>query len=1025
MRKDEQIEKKEMDEIPTGFKLRHVLRGHKGVIFRIAWSPDGKMIASPSRDMTIRIWDAETGELLEELKSHTDSVFCVSWSPDSSMFASDSHDNTIQIWDTKAWTLLRMLTGHEDPVWSVSWSPDGSMLASGSGDKTVRIWDTKTWNFLRTLTGHESSVWSVSWSPDGSMLASGSSDKTVRIWDTKTWNLLRTLTGHKRDVWSAAWSPDGNMLASGSMDKTVRIWDTKSGQQKNLLEGHTVDVLSVSFSADGRFLASKGENVRLWRCDTWEPVAQLPEPFSGYISGLAFHPGLPVLATLGENDKVIRIWDLDVDLLLGSKPSTTSVKYTTAKIVLVGDSGVGKTGLGWRIAHGYFKDHSSTHGQQFWVIDEFGTKRPDGAECEAVLWDLAGQPDYRLVHSLFLDDVDLALVLFDPSNRYTPLSGVNYWMKQLKQCQKPNCQIILVGARADRGTPTLTEAELNAYCQQQGISTYISTSASKGIGLPELIEKIKSMIPWEEMTATITTTTFKRIKDYVLSLKEEGKRQNVLVNPKELRQLLERDDPDWKFTDDEMMTAVKHLETHGYVTILQNSRGDKYILLFPDLLTNLASSFVLEARRNPKGLGVIEENRLLLGEYRFPELDGLTKDEQEIMLDATAVLFLKHNICFREILGDEAFLVFPSLINEKRPLIEDVKTFEDVSYRVNGAVENVYASLVVLLGYTNTFVRTNQWQNQAQYEMQSGEICGFRQIADREGEIELILYYAQDIPKHVSLLFQGLFEGFLSHHRVEVMSYQPVICPKCVKRQSRDAIMDQLKSNENFIYCSKCGKKVELPIVEKFIELSDQEAKKVKEEQAIAERRTAFESALVSVKGLLRDRPVKKKHPTCFICYAWGVEKHVEWVKNLAKDMRKTDINALIDRWDNLSGDSISEFTDKIESSDYVLVIGTPELLQKYQSKKSDHVVTAELRLILTIQSQPKRYGRKIIPILLDGNPDKSFPPQLEDSVRFDFRDESLYFVSLLKLIWHIYKLPSDNPILEELLESMSLSKVF
>jgi GTPase SAR1 family protein len=94
-----------------------------------------------------------------------------------------------------------------------------------------------------------------------------------------------------------------------------------------------------------------------------------------------------------------------------------SVLYTTAKVVLVGDSGVGKTGLGWRLAHGEFKELASTHGQQFWMLDSLGTTRADGTESEAVLWDLAGQPDYRLLHALFLDDAELALVLFDPTDR--------------------------------------------------------------------------------------------------------------------------------------------------------------------------------------------------------------------------------------------------------------------------------------------------------------------------------------------------------------------------------------------------------------------------------------------------------------------------------------------------------------------------------------------------------------------------------------------------------------------------------
>jgi small GTP-binding protein len=329
--------------------------------------------------------------------------------------------------------------------------------------------------------------------------------------------------------------------------------------------------------------------------------------------GVAFAPKETVLATLGEEDTIVRIWDLDYRALLGNPQTSESVHYTTAKIALVGDSGVGKTGLGWRITHGEFKEQTSTHGQQFWLVDELGATRADGTECEAVLWDHGGQPDYRIIHSLFLDDVDLSLVLFDPSRRENPLSGVEFWLKQLSHKRDSPCASILIGARIDRGTSTLTQEELEEFCYHRGITGgYISTSALQGAGLLELMQKIKAQIPWDEMPATVTSTTFKRVKEYVLSLKEDSERKEVLVSPGELRQRLEHIDPHWQFTDDEMITAVRHLQTHGYVRVLRSSSGES-ILLFPDLLINLASSFVLEARRHPRGFGVLVEDTLLRG----------------------------------------------------------------------------------------------------------------------------------------------------------------------------------------------------------------------------------------------------------------------------------------------------------------------------------------------------------------------------------------------------------------------------
>ena len=424
----------------------------------------------------------------------------------------------------------------------------------------------------------------------------------------------------------------------------MKLWEARSGKLLRTLEGHTARVDIVAFTLDGRLLSSKSrdQTIRLWSCETWETVAVIPEPShepSHKVNGiraLAFHPTLPLLAAAGsepgtpedERSRLIHLWELDLDVLLGKRAEVAAaagaVHHTTGKIVLVGDHSVGKSALGYRMIHGEFKEQASTHGQQFWVFPALGKRRADGTDCEAILWDFAGQPDYRLVHALFVDDADLALVLFDASDLHDPLHGVGFWLKQLQAGQR-RCPIVLVAAQTDRGSCTLTPEELKAFCQRHGIVGPIATSASTGVGVAELIERMKSMIPWEDKPATVTTTTFKRIKDYVLGLKEAESDGQTIVTPEELRGRLEATDADWRFTDAEMLTAVGHLENYGYVKRLRTSKGEERVLLEPERLNNLASSFVLEARRNPKGLGALEEKRLLAGDYGFPGADGLAR----------------------------------------------------------------------------------------------------------------------------------------------------------------------------------------------------------------------------------------------------------------------------------------------------------------------------------------------------------------------------------------------------------------
>ncbi|MFZ4526479.1 MAG: GTP-binding protein [Chlorobium sp.] len=538
--------------------------------------------------------------------------------------------------------------------------------------------------------------------------------------------LLRTIDADHSIIQSVAFDPKGLTLASGSSDGTVKLWNTQSGKLLRTLEGHTDHVDIVAFSPDGRLLASKSSDntIRLWSCNTWECVAVIPVRKShSRIPALAFHPELPLLATVGSvdntmeyGDQLIHLFELDYNLLLDrsakSQKSSRAVHHTTGKIVLLGDHSVGKSALGHYLIHNAFKEQASTHGQQFWIFPALGQRRPDGTECEAILWDFAGQPDYRLVHALFVDNADLALVLFDASDLRDPLHGVEFWLNQLQSGQS-NCPIILVAAQTDRGSCSLTPDELTAFCQKHGIAGPISTSAFTGEGIAELLEQMKMLIPWDEKPATVTTTTFKRIKDYVLGLKESDSEKLVIVTPDELRSRLEANDSKWRFTDAEMLTAAGHLENYGYVKRLRTSKGEQRILLQPERLNNLASSFVLEARRNLKGLGALEERRLLSGGYDFPELRELNESDRDVLLDAAALFFLEHNVCFRETdpLRMEPYLVFPELINLKKPSEKEAPTEDSVAFTVSGPMENVFASLVVLLGYTHTFTRTNQWHN--------------------------------------------------------------------------------------------------------------------------------------------------------------------------------------------------------------------------------------------------------------------------------------------------------------------------
>ena len=1016
--------------------LRRTLKGHRGEVTRIAWANDGRRLASPSRDGTVRIWDTETGLAFLEIPAAPNLwVTDAAWSPTGKLLATSSGDKRIRIWDVVRGSRVRIRKGRKIRIdgTALAWSPDGGLLAVSDPGGGFSFWETVGWTKVRSVR-QPSEVICFAWSPDGELLATARRrQRDIEIWDSLTAKLNLTLSGHSGPVNTVAWSPNGKLIASGSggQDRTIRIWPVSGNSGHEVFEGHTGAIRSISYSADGRLIASKAmdDTVRLWHAETGRLLVTLAEEVKINVTydirsrrppGIAFHPSHLVLATLGNDDREIRIWDVDLERLLRADTSDQSLKYTTARIALLGDSGVGKTGLGWRLAHGVFKEHSSTHGQQFWVLGDLGITRNDGTECEAVLWDLAGQPDYRLVHTLFLDDVDLALLLFDPGNRQEALKGVEYWLKALAQSIKRERKTILVGARLDRAEPVLTHEELIAFCAHHGVTGgYIGTSASTGRGLDELVALMKQQVPWQALTATVTTTTFKRIKDSVLNLKARPELNSVLVDADALRARLEASDADWRFSDEELMTAVQHLANHGYVSVLRGSHGDHKILLAPEVISNLALSLVLEARRNPRGLGAIEEERLLHQEYSLPEIAGLPQAERDILIDAVAFTFLSHNICFRETLGTSSFLIFPSLINQKKPLLDATHTSDDVSYTITGAIDNIYAMLVVLLGYTNTFTRTNQWQNQAQYEFKAGEVCGFRQTSEREGEMQVVHYYSKNTRPQTKVLFQALFESFLRDKNISFSKYDAVFCPKCSYRAEREEVIKRINERKEFLYCGECGARIGLALIAAD-RVETPKSRRALDNHLTAKRRTVFESALVRIKALRRNRHAGERAPNCFISYAWGDARDERWVATLAMDLQDGGVQVTYDRKDNAAiGASVPRFIGTIESSDFVVVVGTPSYREKYENKHSRRgtTVAAEVDLINVRLTGTEELKATVLPLLLSGEENASLPPLMRGRVYADFRIEAKYFEALLELVLTLCGIPFEDPMIPSVRE--------
>lgn len=886
-----------IEQFPLGLELLHTLCGHRSTIYSIVWSPDGRMLASASADKTIHLWDGQSGELHQMLKGHSGDVFNVAWSPDSRMLASGLWDKTIRLWDAQSGELLRILRhkgtvssmawspdgwmfasgtgdkkiylcnarndelyhtfeGHSDGVTSLTWSPDGQTFASGSDDQTICLWDAHTGKLQRILKGHYGGITSLTWSSDGRILASGSWDETIRLWNAQSGKLLRTFEGYYGSINTVAWSPDGRMLASSSWDETIHIWNVEISRQVSVLEGHTDRILCVRFSSDGRLLASKSADntVRLWRCDNWGLVAVLNEPSTSTFGGLAFHPHDAILATRGERKHIIRIWRLDYKVLTRIATPSEMRHYRNAKVVLVGDTSVGKSGLGLVLTDQPWKPTESSHGRHVWMFDSFEVTLPDGRSesREILLWDLAGQPGYRMIHQLYLNDVAVALVVFDARSETEPFAGVRHWNRALRQAQYRRGDLTapltkyLVAARTDRGGISVSRERIDATVSELNFDGFFETSAKEGWQISELIAAIRDGIDWDCLPIVSSTKLFQAIKRFLVDEKRIGR---LLSTTDNLYQSFCQTYPELASDDNlraKFETCIGRVECRGLIRRLSFGR---LVLLQPELLDAYASAMVNAAKGEPDGLGSIPEEDALNGSFMMSAEERVAdKDQEKLILTATVEELLRHELVFKEVTEEGTDLVFPSQFTRERSDALDVPG-KAIIFTFEGPLLNIYATLAVRLSHSHLFKKRAMWKNAATFTAAVGGTYGIYLREIEEGRGELTLFFDKQAGKETRCLFEEYIRTHLQRRALpeSIRWRRIVICPICNTPISELQAQKRLDRGKNWIICNVCDTRLSLFEREEGVEVTPTSA--VATIDRLADEKRDSDASLISARG--------------------------------------------------------------------------------------------------------------------------------------------------------------------------------
>ena len=793
------------------------LKGPDGFVMGVAVSSDSTWAASTS-DTAIKIWDLKTGDSRVTLDADQEMTPGIAITPDGRRVLSAARNNVIRVWDSDSWNVVAVLEGHTNRVWSVVALRDNARALSGGFDMTLRLWDIASGKCLTTIvcgTADDDDVFCIAVNPEGTQALSGHRDGRVRLWNLETGQTQVMLQGHSGIVEAVQIWPDGRFAVSGAYDKTIKVWNLEEGTCIGTLEGHQDEVKSVVISPDGALIASSGftdGTVRLWdwKSGACLQVVSLKKPDSPISVAFAPDGSKLIIGTATGSVYVYRLTRARAALT-----SEHTRRYVNAKVVLLGEGTVGKTSLAHRLIDDKYVVKDRTHGMNVWPLPL--PLPPDATvDREALLWDLAGQEDYRLIHRLFLDETALALLLINPQKE-DPFAEANDWLKALDTAAlndrtRHHAARLLIFSQTDVGGMKTSNAKIDRFIREHGFANWLATSAKTGencsdhanAGQPsQLKQLIAHSVPWNNLPWTATPRLLAELKSALLKMR--GTTDIRLLRFAELAQRLEQALPGERFGEPDVRTAVTLLANHG---ILRPLKFGDLVLLQPEMLNGYGGAIIRSARAHNDEIGCVLEADIYDPKFDFAGVERLKqRSDEDLLLRAIVQTFLDHSLCIAEETPQGRHLVFPSQYRREKDIPRDPDIF--VSYTFSGEWQTVWTTLVVRLWYSQEFARRELWRNAAELESSRGQTLGLTITKTGDGTATISVYFDHEVPDELKVIFIEYVHRHLARHACEVTRDRRYVCPECgTPVKDLDVVRRRLEAKRDFITCQECDERV-------------------------------------------------------------------------------------------------------------------------------------------------------------------------------------------------------------------------